>query len=166
MVNSEVCIKKIESPIGEIFIKASPIGLEKVSFYAMDTFTSSSQNSREIADETGKQLLDYFEGKRKSFNLPLNLKGTEFQQRVWNELINIPFGKTSSYLQLSKTIGDPKAIRAVGTANGANPIAIIIPCHRVIGSDGSLTGYAGGIKKKRYLLDLEQENHQLDLFES
>ncbi|MBL0356810.1 MAG: methylated-DNA--[protein]-cysteine S-methyltransferase [Chitinophagaceae bacterium] len=101
------------------------------------------------------QLQEYFEGKRKTFDLPLQQKGSAFQQNVWAQLLNISYGKTISYLELSKRVGDVKAIRAVGTANGKNQLAIIIPCHRVIGSDGSLTGYAGELWRKKWLLEHE-----------
>ena len=110
------------------------------------------------------QLQDYFEGKRTHFNLKLNPKGTEFQQRVWQELLNIPFGKTLSYLELSKKLGDVKAIRAVAAANGKNPLWIVVPCHRVIGTDGSLTGYAGGLGRKKWLLEHEKPTNQQSLF--
>ena len=102
-----------------------------------------------------KQLSEYFSGSRKSFSMKLDLQGTEFQKRVWNELTKIPYGKTITYKELAVRLGNVKSIRAAGTANGANPIPIIIPCHRVIGSDGSLTGYAGGLEMKEKLLQLE-----------
>ena len=110
------------------------------------------------------QLNEYFEGKRKQFDLKLNPTGTAFQKQVWVELQNIPYGKTMSYLNLSKQLGDVKAIRAVANANGKNPIWIIIPCHRVIGSDGSLTGYAGGLQRKQWLLEHESPYKQESLF--
>jgi methylated-DNA-[protein]-cysteine S-methyltransferase len=103
-----------------------------------------------------RQLDAYFAGKLRAFDLPLAPQGTEFQQRVWKALLKIPYGKTRSYGEQAVTIGSPKAVRAVGLANGRNPIAIIIPCHRVIGANGSLTGYGGGMDRKRLLLDLEQ----------
>jgi AraC family transcriptional regulator, regulatory protein of adaptative response / methylated-DNA-[protein]-cysteine methyltransferase len=103
-----------------------------------------------------KQLKEYFEGTRKEFSVPLVTPGSSFQQAVWNELIKIPFGTTRSYLEQSVALGKPESIRAVANANGMNRIAIIIPCHRVIGSDGSLTGYGGGLKRKRWLLDHEK----------
>ena len=110
------------------------------------------------------QLQDYFEGKRNDFTFPLNPKGTAFQQKVWLELRNIPFGKTMSYLDLSKKIGDIKAIRAVASANGKNPLWIVVPCHRVIGADGSLKGYAGGLWRKKWLLEHETPTEQQRLF--
>ncbi len=113
------------------------------------------EESNEIINHTITQLTEYFEKKRTDFDIPLELIGTEFQQRVWQELQRIPYGKTISYLQLSKNLGDEKAIRAAATANGANGISILIPCHRVIGSDGALTGYAGGLPAKKKLLIIE-----------
>ena len=110
------------------------------------------------------QLNDYFEGKRTDFDFRLNLHGTEFQQKVWSALLEIPFGKTVSYLELSKKLGDVKAIRAVASANGKNPLWIVIPCHRVIGTDGSLTGYAGGLWRKKWLLEHENPTTQQSLF--
>jgi methylated-DNA-[protein]-cysteine S-methyltransferase len=110
------------------------------------------------------QLQEYFDGKRKDFDIKLNPEGTDFQKKVWNQLLEIPYGKTLSYLELSKQLGDVKAIRAVANANGKNPIWIIIPCHRVIGSDGSLTGYAGGLNRKQWLLEHESPYKQTSLF--
>jgi methylated-DNA-[protein]-cysteine S-methyltransferase len=116
-----------------------------------------------IIEMTKKQLNEYFEGSRTTFNIPLLFVGTDFQQSVWNALIQIPLGKTASYLALSKQLNNEKAIRAVAAANGANAISIIVPCHRIIGSDGSLIGYAGGLPTKKKLLELENAlgNEQL-----
>jgi methylated-DNA-[protein]-cysteine S-methyltransferase len=102
-----------------------------------------------------QQLNEYFAGERQEFDLPLKLAGTPFQQRVWQELVRIPFGKTITYAQLAQRVGKPTAFRAVGSANGRNPISIIVPCHRVIGADGTLTGYGGGVERKQWLLDWE-----------
>jgi len=114
------------------------------------------------------QLEEYFQGSREQFDLPLSPKGTPFQKKVWSELQRIPFGQTISYLELARRLGDPKVIRASGSANGKNPIAIIIPCHRVIGSNGSLVGYAGGLENKKWLLDFERKKakgiSQLSIF--
>ena len=120
----------------------------------------------ELLDETKSQLNEYFARDRTTFDLPLLFVGSDFQKSVWEKLLTIPYGKTSSYMELSRILGDEKAIRAVATANGANAISIIVPCHRVIGSDGSLTGYAGGLNAKQKLLQLEGMNfgEQLDLF--
>ena len=109
-----------------------------------------------------KELAEYFNGERSYFSVPLDFVGTDFRKRVWTELVKVPYGKTVSYLQLAKTIRNEKAVRAVANANATNKIAIIVPCHRVIGSDGSLTGYAGGLERKRHLLALE--GAKTDLF--
>jgi methylated-DNA-[protein]-cysteine S-methyltransferase len=114
--------------------------------------------------ETVTQLQDYFLGRRTEFTFKLNLQGTEFQKKVWQELLHIPYGKTCSYLDLSKKIGDVKAIRAVASANGKNPLWIVVPCHRVIGTNGSLTGYAGGLWRKKWLLEHENPIKQESLF--
>jgi methylated-DNA-[protein]-cysteine S-methyltransferase len=118
----------------------------------------------ELLEDAVYQLQEYFEGSRDSFSLTLNPNGTNFQKRVWDALQDIPYGKTLSYLELSKILGDVKAIRAVAAANGKNPLWIVIPCHRVIGSDGSLTGYAGGLHRKKWLLDHESPAKQQSLF--
>ena len=117
-----------------------------------------------VLQEAVLQLNDYFEGKRTDFDFKLNPKGTEFQQKVWKGLLEIPFGKTCSYMDLSKKLGDVKAIRAVASANGKNPLWIVVPCHRVIGTDGSLTGYAGGLWRKKWLLEHENPTAQQSLF--
>lgn len=117
-----------------------------------------------VLQEAVLQLNDYFEGKRTDFDFTLNPKGTEFQQKVWKGLLEIPFGKTCSYMDLSKKLGDVKAIRAVASANGKNPLWIVVPCHRVIGTDGSLTGYAGGLWRKKWLLEHENPTTQQTLF--
>lgn len=109
----------------------------------------------DVIHQCTEELIEYFNGKRKVFTVPIHQQGTAFQQKVWGELIHIPFGKTISYLDLAKSVGDPKATRAVAAANGKNNIAIIVPCHRVIGSDKSLTGYGGGIQRKKWLLQHE-----------
>jgi methylated-DNA-[protein]-cysteine S-methyltransferase len=120
-----------------------------------DKITSKMMEVNEMSSHYIIQLDEYFNNKREAFDLKLDLKGTDFQKKVWEELLKIPFGKTISYKDLSLKLGNVKAIRAVAAANGANPVSIIVPCHRVIGSDGSLTGYAGGLWRKRWLLDLE-----------
>ena len=117
-----------------------------------------------VLQEAVLQLQDYFEKKRTSFDFKINLKDTEFQQKVWKGLLEIPFGKTMSYMELSKNMGDAKAIRAVASANGKNPLWIVVPCHRVIGADGSLTGYAGGLWRKKWLLEHENPTTQQSLF--
>ena len=117
------------------------------------------EENSEIIQLTKNQLNEYFEGKREIFDIPLKLVGTDFQQNVWNELIKIPYGKTETYLSLSRKLNNEKAIRAVASANGANAISIIVPCHRIVGSDGKLVGYAGGIQAKKQLLNLEMNNY-------
>lgn len=151
----------INSPLGIIKIVGDENGISEISV------TSEGAISETIPIELQQavsQLGDYFDGKRKDFNFKLNPKGTDFQQKVWQELLNIPFGKTISYLDLSKKLGDVKAIRAVASANGKNPLWIVIPCHRVIGTDGSLTGYAGGLWRKKWLLEHENPTNQQSLF--
>jgi len=118
----------------------------------------------EVLEDAVYQFTEYFEGKREAFDLKINPQGTDFQKRVWNALLEIPYSKTVSYLELSKTLGDVKAIRAVAAANGKNPLWIIVPCHRVIGSNGDLTGYAGGLHRKKWLLDHENPVKQQSLF--
>ncbi len=116
---------------------------------------SEKDNPNSITDECTFQLKNYFEGKLQQFELPLSQNGTDFQKRVWKKLQEIPMGKTWSYGKLATELGDPKLIRAVGAANGANPISIIVPCHRVVGANGSLVGYAGGLQRKKWLLGFE-----------
>lgn len=113
---------------------------------------------------TEKQLREYFDGARKTFELPLHFHGTDFQQQVWRALLTIPYGETRSYLQIAQQIGNEKSVRAVGAANGKNPISIIAPCHRVIGSSGKLTGFAGGLEAKAFLLQLESPKVQAELW--
>jgi methylated-DNA-[protein]-cysteine S-methyltransferase len=152
------------------FIK-TPLGIAKITGNDKGISEISVQNEGEISafvsedlKEAVMQIQDYFEGKRTEFHLKLNPKGTFFQQKVWQELLKIPFGKTISYLELSKKLGDVKAIRAVASANGKNPLWIVVPCHRVIGTDGSLTGYAGGLWRKKWLLEHENPTSQQSLF--
>lgn len=139
------------SPLGLLKLQTSEKGLKKIEY----TSNAGKINSTAILDQAIEQLDEYFEGDRDAFDLPLDIKGTKFQVQVWKELTKIPFGKTISYAQLATRIGNPKAVRAVGNANGQNPLPIIIPCHRVIASDGSLGGYSGGLANKQFLLNLE-----------
>jgi methylated-DNA-[protein]-cysteine S-methyltransferase len=150
-----------QSPMGLIEIQASDEGLRAVSFVDNRVCEEASNIHNQL---TINQLQEYFDGKRKDFNLIYDLEGTDFQKRVWLELLKIPFGKTKSYMDMAVALGDPKVIRAAASANGANKIGIIIPCHRVIGSDGSLTGYAGGLDKKKWLLEFENPSKQASLF--
>lgn len=149
----------------------TPIGIAKIIGDKQGITEISIQEQAEISIEIPDDLQDailqinnYFEGKATQFTFAINPKGTEFQQKVWRELLTIPFGKTMSYLELSKKLGDVKAIRAVASANGKNPLWIVVPCHRVIGSDGSLTGYAGGLWRKKWLLEHENSTKQQSLF--
>lgn len=140
-----------ESPLGPVTISSRDgESICEIAFAAADGYPSCH------ATRIGKQqLVEYFNGERQHFNLPLRPEGTEFQQRVWNQLGTVEYGKTASYRDIAVAIGNPKGNRAVGMANSRNPIAIVVPCHRVIGADGSITGYAGGIDKKAFLLNLE-----------
>ena len=149
------CIYKYNSIIGDIFISADENFLLSVQF-VNHNFIENQENK--IIRQTIKQFDEYFRGKRKKFELPLNPKGTEFQKKVWLQLMKIPYGKSATYKDIATLIGDSNASRAVGNANNKNPIAIIIPCHRVIGSNNKLTGYAGGLDKKEKLLNLEKNN--------
>ncbi len=150
-----------KSPVGWLEIVEENDSIVEVKFLE-DVSFSEPQNTTGILKNAVQQLEQYFSGSRTKFQLPLAPKGTDFQKKVWDELQSIDFGKTVSYMDMAKRLGDPKVIRAAGTANGKNPIAIIIPCHRVVGSDGSLTGYAGGLKRKQWLL--EHESSQGTLF--
>ncbi|MFD2908660.1 methylated-DNA--[protein]-cysteine S-methyltransferase [Flavobacterium ardleyense] len=152
----------IKTPLGYAQITGDVNGISKIEI--VDEATTITTVFPDVLKEAVLQLQDYFEGKRTSFSFLMNLSGTEFQKRVWQELLDIPYGKTCSYLELSKKLGDVKAIRAVAAANGKNPLWIVIPCHRVIGSDGSLTGYAGGIWRKKWLIDHENPVKQESLF--
>ena len=142
------------SPIGLIEISGTDNSI--TSLYFMDEEFNPEVRSNPYIEKCVAQLDEYFEGKRKIFELNLQPEGTDFQKRVWDELLKIPFGETRTYMEITKFLGDIKAIRAVANANGQNKISIIIPCHRVIGSDGSLTGYGGGLWRKKWLLEHEQ----------
>ena len=150
------------SPIGIINIKISDRHVNEL-IYINDESGISSETIELPAEDRGilqkciTQFDEYFSGSRKIFELPVKQEGTPFQQKVWNELIKIPFGKTISYLQLARRLGDVKSIRAAASANGRNKLSIIVPCHRVIGSDASLTGYGGGLPRKKWLLDHEDK---------
>jgi len=151
----------INSPLGITKIVGDENGVSIISVLSVGELSTKIPNELQ---EAVSQLQEYFEGKRKDFDFKLNPKGTDFQQKVWQELLNIPFGKTMSYMDLSKKLGDVKAIRAVASANGKNPLWIVVSCHRVIGTDGSLTGYAGGLWRKKWLLEHEIPRHQQSLF--
>lgn len=157
----------IDSPVGLIEIQGTEEFVSSAMFIEKAPLPSAEKAPLLLMDAK-RQLLEYFSGSRKEFDIPLQQQGTDFQQKVWAELCKIPFGTTISYLELAKRLGDVKSIRAAGTANGKNKIGIIVPCHRVIGSDGSLTGYAGGMHRKDWLLRHEggwptHEQYSLDL---
>ena len=152
----------INTPLGLTEIQGDENGISKI--HVMNENVEISTKIPEELKEAVLQLQDYFDGKRTTFTFPLNPSGTDFQKKVWDELLHIPFGKTCSYLELSKKLGDVKAIRAVASANGKNPLWIVVPCHRVIGTDGSLTGYAGGLWRKKWLLEHENPIKQESLF--
>jgi methylated-DNA-[protein]-cysteine S-methyltransferase len=145
-----------ESPVGILRIIENGIGITNIEFPNNRRNIISESKTTLLLKQIIRQLSEYFSGKRKKFEVPLHLNGTVFQMQAWNELRKIPYVETRTYQQVAQATGNPKASRAVGLANNRNPIPIIIPCHRVIGADGSLTGYAGGLETKRFLLDLEK----------
>ncbi|PNQ74719.1 cysteine methyltransferase [Hanstruepera neustonica] len=152
----------IASPLGFTRIIGDDDGIESITVLNSEEIVSDV--IPESLEDCVYQLHEYFNGERQSFDIKLNPQGTLFQKQVWDELLNIPYGKTISYLELTKKLGDIKAIRAVANANGKNPLWIVVPCHRVIGSDGSLTGYAGGLHRKQWLLEHESPYKQQSLF--
>lgn len=151
----------ISSPLGNIRISSREGCLSELKF-------TDEETDGEILDQvllgTVQQLEEYFGGERKTFDMPIGLGGTDFQRKVWLEVNKIPFGQTTTYMKISQKLGNPGSLRAVGAAIGANPLLIILPCHRVLGSDGSLTGYAGGLDRKKALLELEGHAFQGSLF--
>jgi methylated-DNA-[protein]-cysteine S-methyltransferase len=155
----------MSAPIGKICIEEEQGAITRL--YVVDT--KENEMTSFMADEKPKtrilvsavsQLSEYFEGKRKTFDLSVNPYGTEFQKKVWQALVRIPYGETKSYGEIAAEVGNPKAARAVGSANNKNPILLLIPCHRVVGTDGSLTGFACGLTIKEYLLNLEKDNKE------
>jgi|WP_315141034.1 methylated-DNA-[protein]-cysteine S-methyltransferase len=151
----------INTPLGIAQITGDANGITQIS--VIDEGDVSAEIPS-VLQNAVTQLNDYFQDNRTHFDFKLNPKGTEFQQKVWQALLEIPYGKTCSYMDLSKKLGDVKAIRAVASANGKNPLWIVVPCHRVIGTDGSLTGYAGGLWRKKWLLEHESPSGQQTLF--
>jgi methylated-DNA-[protein]-cysteine S-methyltransferase len=145
----------VATPHGWLNIFASDTGVKAIDF----SDSKCDINENMLSKLAAKQLSEYIAGKRSSFDLPLQPEGSDFQQQVWQALLHIPFGATASYLDIALAVGNRKACRAVGAANGKNPIPIIIPCHRIIGSNGKLTGYAGGLARKQYLLALESKDY-------
>jgi methylated-DNA-[protein]-cysteine S-methyltransferase len=155
---------QIDSPVGPLLLVADDVGLRQILFvngrHPARPAPEWTPDARPL-EETARQLRSYFAGEREQFDLPLAPEGTKFQQEVWHRLCEIPYGETVSYGELARRIGNPKASRAVGLANGSNPLPIVIPCHRVIGSNGKLTGYGGGLPIKEKLLALEKKQLRL-----
>ena len=149
-------ISYLKSPIGEIKITADENSVNSILFVFNDT-EMEEENINDVLTQCKKELSEYFSGKRKDFEVPITQSGTSFQQRVWSELLKIPYGETVSYNFIAESLGDKKSIRAVGASNGKNQVSIIVPCHRVIGSNGSLTGYAGELWRKKWLLNHKKE---------
>ncbi len=152
IVRSMVCRVYYFSPVGELCIESEN---EKITALKFNKEPKQEEHPSLVLKQCVDEIDDYFSGHRKFFSFEMELKGTNFQQKVWNELLNIPFGKTISYEELAIRIGNIKSIRAVGLANGQNPIAIVVPCHRVIGKNGDLVGYGGGLENKKWLLQHE-----------
>jgi methylated-DNA-[protein]-cysteine S-methyltransferase len=163
MLNN-LCISFLQTPIGILEIKADENNITSILF--LDNPVYEIERTNNVIEICKLQLSEYFSAKRKEFDMPLDMSGTNFQNKVWIQLQTIPFGKTITYLQMAKNLGDIKAIRAAASANGKNPFAIVVPCHRVVGSNNDLVGYAGGLWRKRWLLEHEQkiENGVRSLF--
>jgi len=159
MSTSTITSHVIDSPIGPLTAFASDKGLVAISWADDPTvngkYDDATDGMNDVLASTEEQLDEYFSGDRTIFDLPLDLHGTEFQVQAWKALAEIPFGETTSYGKQAQKIGRPTAVRAIGAANGKNPVPIVLPCHRVVGANGSLTGFAGGLEIKRFLLDLE-----------
>ena len=156
----------MESPIGWMEILGSDNFIHAIHF--IDNLSADRQNPAGILEECRIQLEDYFKGKRKSFDLPYETEGTDFQRKVWDHVLKIPFGETKSYGDVAREIGNLNLMRAVGMANGKNPLSIVIPCHRVLGANNKLVGYGGGLERKDWLLKHEMKvsgiEHQMDIF--
>jgi methylated-DNA-[protein]-cysteine S-methyltransferase len=145
----------VATPIGDLMLTGGPRGLTAVHLPGRHPEPAGLRHDPGALAEAARQLGEYFAGRRTTFELDLDPRGTAFEQRVWRALLDIPFGSTTTYGELARALGTPRGARAVGLANGRNPLAIVVPCHRVIGSDGRLTGYAGGLERKQALLALE-----------
>ena len=154
----------IKTPLGFACIRGNEEGVSSISILDEEQHYKLSNTISNELQVAVKQLEEYFKGNRTEFDFKLNPSGTDFQQKVWDQLLKIPFGKTCSYLDIAKKVGDPMCIRAAASANGKNPLWIVVPCHRVIGSNGELTGYAGGLWRKKWLLDHENPVKQQRLF--
>jgi len=149
---------QLDTPIGRLTIVAEDAGLRRIQWDGEEPMEGADEGRTELLDRAARQLDEYFAGTRRGFDLPLALVGTPFRRKVWLELGAIPYGTTISYGEQARRLGRPGAARAVGAANGANPVPIVLPCHRVIGASGSLTGFGGGLDIKRALLELEARN--------
>lgn len=154
----------IDTPLGPMMLEADDVGVTRVEFTSLENIPRSTTST--ILNQCAQELHEYFTEKRMFFSVPLSLSGTEFQLKVWEKLQEIPYGKTTTYLKMARALGDEKSIRAAASANGKNPVSIIVPCHRVIGTNGDLVGYAGGLDKKKWLLEHEGaiNKNQLQLF--
>jgi methylated-DNA-[protein]-cysteine S-methyltransferase len=161
-MNDTTLYIQIPSPIGDLLLDGTEQALQGVHMSPASP-RPGWRKAREPFANAIEQLDQYFAGERTEFDLELDMRGTQFQKDVWNALLTIPYGETRSYGEIARQIGRPDRARAVGAANGSNPVSIIVPCHRVIGSDGSLTGYGGGLPRKRFLLDLEAGVGSLNL---
>lgn len=155
------CFGILSSPLGDLYIAADDKNVKAIVFKKSwgkfkSHFDQIQKKENKLILRTKKQLTEYFSGKRRSFDIPFKLEGTPFQTKVWSTLAKVPYGETRSYKQQAQAIKSPNAVRAVGSTNGRNPLCIVLPCHRIVGSDGSLTGYAGGLKAKKFLLSLEK----------
>jgi methylated-DNA-[protein]-cysteine S-methyltransferase len=146
-----------KSPLGLLKISGTDHYISEVLFLDKEDDYKNAVDYHPLLNQCVEELIEYFNGKRLTFDIPVHQKGTEFQNKVWSELINIKYGKTISYMDLAKRLGDPNCIRAAANSNGKNQICVIVPCHRVIGSNNTLVGYAGGLWRKKWLLDLENK---------
>ena len=159
----------LNSPVGPLTLVASDTGLQELRWGDVRPADASDTPDHPVLQQAIMQLAEYFEGERTAFDVPLDMQGTPFQKSVWDLLLSIPYGETTTYGEMAQTLGDSRKARAVGLANGKNPVSIIVPCHRVIGSSGALTGFAGGLDTKAFLLRLERRvkppvGAQADLF--
>ena len=150
--------KQVDTPIGRLTLVATDAGIRRVLWEGKELEAGDPAGGEQILEAAAQQVKEYFDGSRRSFDLPLDLVGTPFQQKAWLALATIPFGETVSYAEQARRVGSPKAFRAVGAANGRNPVPIVLPCHRVIGSNGSLTGFGGGLGTKEVLLRHESQH--------
>lgn len=148
---------KYVSPVADLYLVEEQGQLVEIAFHHLEKKEEMEEKNTELLQEVKRQLEEYFSGRLQNFDLPLKPKGTDFQKQVWKALLTIPYGETKSYGDIAKQIGKEKAVRAVGGANHVNPISIVIPCHRVIGKNGNLTGYGGGLEVKEKLLELERK---------